>query len=79
MCAASKSHSPNKCKMLLHFGLVTANAGRFSFVIDKIAVWKRGENLSHKKVISLHAQTIAIKFIYTLRMSWMAVQNWALR
>lgn len=38
MCAASNSHSPNKCKILLHFGLAAANVILFSFVIDKIEV-----------------------------------------
>lgn len=38
MCAASKSHSPNRCKMLLHFGRAAASDARFSFVTDKIEV-----------------------------------------
>ena len=38
MCAASNSHSPNKCKILLHFGLAAASVILFSFVTDKIEV-----------------------------------------
>lgn len=38
MCAASNSHSPNRCKILLHFGRAVASVARFSFVIDKIDV-----------------------------------------
>lgn len=38
MCAASNSHSPNKCRMLLHFGRAGASDGRFSFVIERMDV-----------------------------------------
>lgn len=38
MCAASNNHSPNRCRMLLHFGRVAASDIRFSFVIDRIDV-----------------------------------------
>lgn len=38
MCAASNSHSPNKCKILLHFGLDAASVILFSLVIDRIDV-----------------------------------------
>lgn len=38
ICAASNSHSPNRCKMLLHLGRDGANDGLFSFEIDRIDV-----------------------------------------
>lgn len=38
MCAASNNHSPNRCRILLHFGRAGASEGRFSLVIDKIDV-----------------------------------------
>lgn len=38
MCAASNSHSPNRCRMLLHLGRADASDGRFSLEIDKIDV-----------------------------------------
>lgn len=38
ICAASNSHSPNRCKMLLHLGRAGASEVLFSLVIDKIEV-----------------------------------------
>lgn len=46
MCAASNNHSPNKWRMLLHFGRATERGGRSSAPMDGSAVVEReGENV----------------------------------
>lgn len=43
MCAASNNHSPNKCRMLLHFGRATDNVGRSSAPIEGNAIYRERE------------------------------------
>lgn len=51
MCAASNNHSPNKCKILLHFGRATANVGRSSAPVPMDGSAVRERKIERERLI----------------------------